>query len=124
MNKNYHFIALFAICLFSIAANSRITKDEILGSWKYKVTSVPPEYENGIMSFEQRDDKMLGFIGSTENKMPMRDLVIKEKMISFKLQIESSEIVVNLVQTGDKMSGNVITEDGKFPIVAEKQVTK
>lgn len=111
--------------LFSLTAFSGTADNDIIGSWKYKISDVPPEYETGIMSFVQKNDKTVGFIGDgTDHKAEMKELTIKENKVSFKLAFESREIVVSMVKDGDKMAGKLKTDDGEFPITAEKQVKK
>ncbi len=123
--KLKYFFTLVAICFFSVAAFSKIADNEIIGSWKYKISDVPPEYETGIMSFVQKDDKTVGFIGDgAERRLEMKELKITENKVSFKLPFESGIIEVNLVKDGDKMTGKLKTDDGEFPIGAEKQVKK
>ena len=95
--------------------------DEILGSWKYKISDVPPEYETGILQFEKQEDKIVGFIGnSPDRKMPVKNLTTVEDKVSFKLDFDGGEISVNLKREGDKMTGKLTTSDGEFAIQAEK----
>ena len=125
MKAKYLFVTLFAIGLFSAAAFARIVGDEILGTWKYKIAEVPVEYQIGVMSFEQKEDKTVGFIGDgADRKIEMKELAIKDNKVSFKLLFDSSIIVVNLVLDGDKMAGKLKTDDGEFDMNAQKQVKK
>jgi|GEM_PF-1525102 len=125
MKAKYLFVTLLAIGLFSAAAFARIVGDEILGTWKYKIAEVPVEYQIGVMSFEQKEDKTVGFIGDgADRKIEMKELAIKDNKVSFKLLFDSGIIVVNLVLDGDKMAGKLKTDDGEFDMNAQKQVKK
>ena len=124
MKTKFLFITLLTIGLFSAIAFARPLGDEVFGTWKYKISEVPDEYQNGVMSFEQKDDKTVGIIGSLDRKMEMKELKIEENKVSFKLLFDSGIIVVNLVLDGDKMVGKLKTDDGEFAINAEKQIQK
>lgn len=118
-------MTLMVFGLFTMFSFAKVGDDEIVGLWKYKVSDVPPEYETGIMKFEQKNDKTVGYIGEdVARRSEMKELTMKENKISFKLTFESSQIVVNLVKDGDKMVGKVKTDDGEFPITVEKVVKK
>ena len=125
MKTKYLFITLLTMGLFSAIAFAGIAENEILGTWKYKISEVPVEYQIGVMNFEKKEDKTVGFIGDgTERKIEMKELAIKENKVSFKLLFESSVIVVNLVLDGDKMAGKLKTDDGEFDMNAQRQVKK
>jgi hypothetical protein len=117
----YLLLAILAVGFFSASARGPVIADDLLGTWKYMVANVPPEYESGVMTFEQKDDKTVGFLGSTD-KMEMKELTIDQGKISFKLDFQGGLLTVNLVQDGAKLSGTIVSQDGEFPISAVKEV--
>jgi hypothetical protein len=120
---NYLLILLVTISMFSVAARKAIVANDLLGTWKYTVTNVPPEYETGFMTFEQKDDKTVGYLGSTE-KMEMKELTIDQSKITFKLDFQGGLLTFTLTQDGEKLSGTIVSQDGEFPITAVKEAQK
>jgi hypothetical protein len=120
---NYLLMLILTVSMFSVAAHRATTAANVLGTWKYAVSNVPPEYESGFMTFEQKDDKTIGYLGSTE-KMEMKELTINQEKITFKLDFQGGLLTFNLVQDGDKLTGIIVSQDGEFPIAAVKEAKK
>jgi len=94
--------------------------DNLAGSWKYTVSNVPPEYETGQMTFEQKDDKWSGSLGSTE-KMEMKELVVEQDKVTFKLDFQGGLLNVTLTPDVESLKGTIVSQDGEFPITAVKE---
>jgi hypothetical protein len=120
MKVKYFFLAIFAIGMLTAQAHGFIKVADLAGNWKYTVTNVPPEYETGQMTFEQKDDKWSGFLGSTE-KMEMKELVVDQEKITFKLDFQGGLLNVTMTQDGDTLKGMIVSQDGEFPITAVKE---
>ncbi|WP_031526552.1 hypothetical protein [Dyadobacter crusticola] len=118
MKKNFLLLAMLAVSVIFVAA--RVAADTLVGTWKYTVTNVPPEYESGTMTFEEKGGKIVGYLGSTD-KSEMKELKINEGKVVFKLDFQGSMITIDMVQTGDTMKGIVVTNDGEFPIEATRE---
>lgn len=105
-----------------MAAHRAVIADELVGTWKYTVSNVPAEYESGTMTFEKKDDKLVGFLGP--DKAEMKDLTVEQGKVSFKLNFQGGIINIKMTQDGDKLSGAVVSNDGEFPIAAVRDVQK
>jgi len=124
MTKTKYLLTLIvAIGMMSIAAQRAMIADEILGVWKYTISDVPPEYESGYMTFEQKENKTIGYMGQSDKK-EMKELAIDQGKISFATDFEGGLIKYNLTHKGDSLMGVVETQYGNFPIVAVKEAKK
>ena len=123
MKMKYFFLAIFAITMFTVQARHVFLADELAGTWKYTVSNVPPEYETGQMTFEQKDDKWSGFLGSTE-RMDMKELAVDQGKITFKLDFQGGLLNVTMTQEGETLKGMIVSQDGEFPITAVKEAQK
>jgi hypothetical protein len=121
--KHYFSFVLMLLCVVAADLQANAPASELLGTWKYTVSDVPPEYEKGLMTFEQKDEKWVGYIGQAE-KMEMKELKVEKEKITFKINLEGDLISVNLTKNGDKLTGKVVSSEGEFSIVAAKEVKK
>lgn len=120
MKMKYFFLAILAIGMLTAQARGFFKIDNLAGSWKYTVSNVPPEYETGQMTFEQKDDKWSGSLGSTE-KMEMKELMVEQDKVTFKLDFQGGLLNVTLTQDGESLKGTIVSQDGEFPIIAVKE---
>lgn len=122
MKTKYFLMMMMAVSLISVAARKTVTADEIFGTWKYKISNVPPEYESGTMIFEQKENKTVGYMG--EPKQEMQELTVNQGKVTFATNFDGGLIKYTLMQKGDSLSGDVSTPYGDFPIVAVKEAKK
>ena len=122
MRTKYLLMMIMAVGLLSIAARKKVIADEIIGTWKYTISNVPPEYESGYMIFEQKENKTVGFMG--QDKQPMQELSIAQGKVTFATNFDGGLIKYTLTQKGDSLSGAVATPYGEFPVVAVKEIKK
>lgn len=123
MKTKYYFMMIIAIGVFSIAATRAVTADEIVGTWKYLISDVPPEYESGFLTFEQKDNKTVGFVGDTE-KQEMKDLSVAGGKVTFTTESQAGVFKYSFAQTGDTLTGIISSQYGDFPIKAVKEAKK
>lgn len=124
MKRTKYFLTMIiAVGMLSIAAKRTLLADEILGVWKYTISDVPPEYESGYFTFEQKDNKTVGFMGDTDKK-EMKELTVDQGKVSFATDFEGGLIKYNLTMKGDSLRGIVETQYGNFPIIAVKEAKK
>jgi len=122
MKTKYFLVMIMAVSLFSIAAKKMVFADEILGTWKYKISNVPPEYESGVMVFEKKENKTVGYMG--QDKQEMQDLMVDQGKVSFSTNFDGGLIKYTLTQKGDSLNGAVATPYGEFPVMAVKDAAK
>ena len=121
--KNYIFLALIAISVFSIAARQAFTADDLVGTWKYLISDVPPEYESGTLVFEQKDNKTVGYVESGE-KSEMKELTVDQGKVTFTTESQAGAFKYSFMQTGDTLTGMIASQYGDFPIKAVRQAKK
>lgn len=123
MKTKYYFLMLIAVAMCSIAAKRAVVADEILGTWKYLISDVPPEYESGFMTFEQKDSKTVGYVGDTE-KQEMKELTVDQGKVTFTTESQAGAFKYSFMQKGDTLTGIVSSQYGDFPIKAIKEAKK
>ena len=123
MSVKYLLTMILAITFFAATAMHLPKANDLIGTWKYTVSNVPPEYETGMMTFEQKDDKTTGYLGSQE-RMEMKELMIDQGKVTFKLDFQGGLLNVTMTQDGDKLTGTIVSQDGEFPITAVKEPAK
>ena len=120
MRVKYLFLVIALIGASFLSAINAMPPADVLGSWKYTVSNVPPEYESGVMTFEKKDGKIVGYLGQNE-RLEMMDLSVNDDKIAFKLDFQGQTLSVNLAKSGDKLEGAVVTQDGELPISAVRE---
>jgi hypothetical protein len=118
MKTRFYFVAILVMSMFFVAARSAMKADELLGKWSYTISNVPPEYESGSMTFEQKDEKITGYVGEAEQKKEMKELKIDGGKVSFKMEFDGGLIDYKLTLEGEKLNGTVLSNYGEFPILA------
>ncbi|MCE6989617.1 hypothetical protein [Dyadobacter sp. CY323] len=120
---NFLLVMFLLISMLSVQAGIKKPANELTGTWKYKVSNVPVEYETGFMTFEEKDGKTSGYLGQSQ-KSEMKALTVADGKVTFKLDFEGGILTVTMVQDGDKLNGSVVSQDGEFPITAVKEEKK
>lgn len=123
MKRKYYLLMIFAICLGSIAAAKAVLPADIIGTWKYLISDVPPEYESGFFTFEQKDNKTVGYAGDTE-KQEMKELVVNQEKVTFTIENQAGVFKYSFAQKGDTLTGVVSSQYGDFQIKAVKEPKK
>ena len=123
MKTKHYFLMIIAVGFLSIAAKKAVTADDIVGTWKYLISDVPPEYESGFMTFEQKDNKTTGYVGDTE-KQEMKELTVDQGKVTFTTDSQAGVFKYSFMQKGDTLTGIVSSQYGDFPIKAVKEAKK
>jgi len=117
------FVLTLLVSVFSFASNSaeKIKEKDIVGEWKYTVSSVPAEYETGTLVFEEKENKLTGKVKfSAGYDADFNKVELKENTLTFGLYVDYEYISGEVKIDGKKMEGTVNTPDGKVPLKAEK----
>lgn len=117
MKVKHYLLMVIAIGLGSIAATKAILPADIIGTWKYLISDVPPEYESGFFTFEQKDNKTVGYAGDTE-KQEMKELVVDQEKVTFTIENQAGVFKYSFAQKGDTLTGIISSQYGDFPIKA------
>jgi len=118
--KRYFFLMLIAISFCSVAARNAFIADDLVGTWKYMISDVPAEYQTGSLVFEQKDNKLGGYVESSA-KNEMKGLAVDQGKVTFTTENESGVFKYSLVQKGDTLTGMIASQYGDFGIKAVKQ---
>jgi len=123
MKGKHYLFMIIAICLVSVAATKAVLPQDIIGTWKYLISDVPPEYESGFFTFEQKDSELTGYVGDTE-KQEMKELSADQGKVAFTIESQAGVFKYSFEQKGDTLMGIVSSQYGDFPIKAVKEAKK
>ena len=123
MKRKIYLLCFAACCFVSVAAHHVISADDVIGTWKYLISDVPPEYESGYFTFEQKDDKTVGYVGDTE-KVEMKEISIDQGKVLFTTESPAGVFKYSFMQKGDTLTGMISTQYGDFPIKAVREPKK
>ncbi|WP_166444596.1 hypothetical protein [Dyadobacter bucti] len=121
--KHYILLTFIAVSLCSMAARKAITADDLVGTWKYLISDVPPEYESGFLVFEQKENKTVGYVEAAE-KNEMQGLTVDQDKVTFTTENQNGVFKYSFVQKGDTLTGMIGSQYGDFPITAVRQAKK
>lgn len=122
MKAKYYLLILVVMAFASVAATAFAPAD-LIGTWKYQISDVPPEYESGYFTFEQKDNKTTGYVGDTE-KQEMKELSVDQDKVNFTTESQAGVFKYTLTQKGDTLTGVISSQYGDFPIKAVKETKK
>lgn len=121
--RHYIFLMVIAIGVCSIAAKRAFTAGDLIGTWKYLISDVPPEYESGLLVFEQKENKTVGYVEAAE-KNEMQNLTVDQDKVSFTTENQNGSFKYSFMQKGDTLTGMIESQYGNFPIKAVRQAKK
>lgn len=115
---------LFALFVLAISSQvfAKITVKEVLGDWKYTVTTDQGAL-TGVIKIIEKEGKLVGSVISDDgNTFPATKMEIKEEnILYFELVPEYDVIKVTLKIDGKKFIGTVGNDQGEIPITGEKK---
>ena len=115
---------LFALFIVAISSQAygQLTVKQVLGDWKYLVSTDQGDL-TGVMKITEKEGKLAGSISSDDgNTFPVTKLEIKEeKILYFEIVPDYEVIKVSLKIDGKKFAGTVGTSEGEIPITGEKK---
>lgn len=123
MKAKHYFLLVIAMGVLSIAARKAIPADDLVGTWKYLISDVPPEYQSGYLIFEQKENKTVGYVEAAE-KQEVKALTVDQGKVTFQTEGEHGVFKYSLAQKGDTLTGLISSQYGDFPIKAVKEAKK
>ena len=123
MKTKRYLLTIMALAIFFVAAKPAMIANDIVGTWKYLISDVPPEYESGFFTFEEKESKTVGYVGDTE-KQEMKELVVEQGKVTFTTESQAGVFKYSFSQKGDTLTGIVSSQYGDFPIKAVKEAKK
>lgn len=123
MKGKYYLLMVMAMGLVSFVAKKTALPADLIGTWKYLISDVPPEYESGFFTFEQKDNKTVGYVGDAE-KQEMQELTVDQDKVAFTIESQAGVFKYSFAQKGDTLTGIVESQYGNFPIRAVREPKK
>jgi hypothetical protein len=121
--KRYMLLMAIAIGVFSMAALRPFIADDLVGTWKYTISDVPAEYESGFLVFEQKENKVVGYVEASE-KNEIKELTVDQGKVVFTTESQHGVFKYSFMQQGDTLTGMVGSQYGDFPIKAVRQASR
>lgn len=94
---------------------------DILGTWAYTVSDTPPEYAEGEITFKKDGDKYIATINVNDYITSIEEVTVQENRVSFKIDVEGSEVTINLEFDGDTMKGSALSNEGIFRMEGKRK---
>lgn len=122
MKKLLMFV-LFAFCATLISHPiSASEKDNLNGTWAYKVPSAPYEYSQGKLIFGETNGMKTVTIKFTSGvELKAQNVKIEKETISFSVLIEGNYVKFTGKLAEGKITGKVDSPEGLLELTAEKQ---
>ncbi len=124
--KKLMIIVLFTFCatLASKPASSA-EKENLNGTWLYKVADAPYEYNSGKLIFSEKDGKTTGSIKFMDgSEIKAQEISINNNNFSFSVVIQDNQVkVTGKIVTG-KITGKVDSPQGQMDLTAERAKTQ
>jgi hypothetical protein len=123
--KKLMIIVLFAFCA-TLASKPAIAseKENLNGTWLYKVAAAPYEYNSGKLIFGEKDGKITGTIKFMDgSEIKAQEVSIDNNNFSFSVVIQDNQVkVTGKIVTG-KITGKVYSPQGLMDLTAERAKT-
>jgi len=116
-------IATLLVSVFVVSSSGaeKLKNKDVIGEWKYEVTSAPQGYESGTLVFEEKEGKLTGKVKfSAGYDSEFSKVEIENDVLKFGLYVDYEHITGEAQIDGKKMKGSVNTPDGKIELKAEK----
>ncbi len=115
------FLFLFVLG-FTSPVFAQLKSSEVIGSWKYKVTTDQGDM-TGTFKFVEPDGKLSGNVLTTEGyTIPFSKIELKkDDVLYLELKTDSDLIKVTVTVEGKKFKGTASSYQGEAPITGEKE---
>lgn len=113
-------IAMICITLI-ISAFSIDSGKALTGIWNFTIQDVPQGYNEGHISFEEKEGILQGKMVTENGAFPMQKLKVTNDSITYDVTVQSVTLQALLLKSGDTLSGKIMTPEGDLTIKAARQ---
>jgi hypothetical protein len=123
MKKMYSLSLLLMIIVLTASAASILAKKDIMGDWKYEVTTAPEGYQKGVITLTENKSVLVGEVMFDSGyKVQFRTVTIEGETLKVELYVENENVTLIAKIVGGKMEGTVDSSQGKMIFKAEKKL--
>ncbi|MCK3684163.1 hypothetical protein [Maribellus sp. YY47] len=120
-------LIVFAIIVMALASMSFSTESaghkNLIGNWKYKVTTAPPGLDSGWIKISEKEGKLVGQIEAVDGtKMEMKNISFEKEELKFGVYVEYDYVSIKAKVKGKELTGTVASPEGEMQITAQKEV--
>lgn len=113
---------LFTVVLGSVNATDNQENNDVVGNWKYEVTSAPVGYDKGVLVIAEKEGKLVGEVKFADGyKIDIKDITYEAGVVKCGLYVDYEYVSIEAKIEGTKMTGTVNTSEGEMKLTAEKQ---
>ena len=121
MKKLTLLLLISCFIVANVNALNPATQKDFIGEWKFSNPNAPYNYQVGTFSLQENEDELVGKLKFADGyTVDLQDLVVKEGVLTFGMNVESYYVTVRTTVEGDKLKGTVATPDGDLPFEAVK----
>ena len=96
-------------------------KEELKGTWEYKVAGAPEEYNAGKLIISELEGKTTGTVKLMDgNEIKIQEITFTENSFSFSVTIDYNQVKITGKIVQGKMSGKVDSPEGILDLTAER----
>jgi hypothetical protein len=123
MKTQFTIVLLFlAVCAFSPSQlHAEVKNVPLIGEWIFEVSDAPYGYEKGSLIFSDKDGQTVCVIKLEAGELPVSNLNIEKKKITFSTSVDGNTINVELTHEKNKLTGNVDSPEGPKTMTAVKK---
>lgn len=118
------FVFILMLGLFSSFTLESSARDNkmVLGEWSFSVPDGGQGYQDGTLTFSEKESAMNGAVTFTSGyKINLEEVKFEENKLSFKLYIDYEPIAVTMTLVDGKFKGIVEVGGYELPITAERK---
>jgi hypothetical protein len=123
--KKVFFIIVLLGFIFPVAKPANAENSAVIGSWKCAVIDVPYEYSSSVITFAEKDGKLIGTVKfDSGEEIKITTVKFTNSQLVLTLYVEGNSITVDGKVAGSKITGTVDTPDGKVNFTATRTPEK
>ncbi|WP_149275031.1 hypothetical protein [Pareuzebyella sediminis] len=124
-------LAVAILCLHTAFCNITIqnymleydevmAESDVIGTWRYTVDNVPPEYRTGVLSILNENGAYVVQVQLKAGTLKAENISVEGNKIRFKIYLEGSPVSVELMASEDKIKGSSSSSEGTYTIKGER----
>ena len=113
---------LFTVVMGSVNATASQENNDVIGNWKYEVSSAPVGYDKGVLVIAEKEGKLVGEVKFVDGyKIDLKEVTYEAGVVKCGLYVDYEYVSIEAKIEGIKMTGIVNTSEGEMKLTAEKQ---
>ena len=121
MKKLFVLAFLFVVVSAAIAAPAQKGNKDVIGEWKYEVSSAPEGYNKGSLIISEKEGKLAGEVKFSDGyKIELKNVTYEDGTFKCGLYVDYEYVSVQAKIEDKAMNGTVNSPEGEMKLKAEK----